>query len=94
MANLTFSMTIGGTSGSKSISPTNARALEFLDDLIVNFGEIDDGDGGKRPMTRAEVAQKYLDKLMAGQVEFARGLKHNRRKGEVTPSDDLVGDIG
>ncbi len=91
MANLTFSMTIGGTSGSKSISPTDTRALEFLDDLIVNFGEIDDGDGGTRPMTRTEVAQKYLDKLMAGQVEFARGLKHNRRKGEVTPSDDLVG---
>ncbi len=94
MANLTFSMTIGATSGSKAIAPTNARALEFLDDLIVNFGEVDDGDGGTRPMTRAEVAQKYLDKLMAGQAEFARGLKHNRRKGEVTPSDDLVGDMG
>ncbi len=91
MADLTFSITIGGTSGSKSISPTNTRALEFLDDLIVNFGPVDDGAGGTRPMTRAEVAQKYLDRLMAGAVGFARGLKHDRRKGKVTPSDDLLG---
>ena len=94
MANLTFSITVGATSVSKTIAPTTARMLEFLDDLIVNFGAIDDGAGGTRPMTRAEVAQHYLDKLMAGQVEFARGLKHNRRKGAVTPSDDLMGSAG
>ena len=93
MANLTFSMTIGGVSGSASISPSNARALEFLDDLIVHFGNIDDGEGGTRPMTRDEVALRYLDKLLAGQVEFARGLKHNRRKAAVTPSDDLEGNL-
>ena len=93
MANLTFEMTVGANSGSASISFANTRALEFLDDLIVHFGEIDDGGGGTRPMTRTEVAQRYLDKLMSGQIEFARGLKHNRRKAEVTPSDDLEGNL-
>ena len=86
MASMTFGMTIGGNSGDSSKSFTNTRALEFLDDLIAHFGEIDG-----ELITRAEVAQHYLDKLMAGQIEFARGLKHNRRKGEVTPSDDLEG---
>ena len=93
MAGMTFSMTIGGVSGSASISPSNTRSLEFLDELIGHLGEIDDGGGGTRPMTRTEVARRYRDKLMAGQVEFARGLKHNRRKAEVTPSDDLEGNL-
>ena len=91
MANLNFSITVGANTATADRSPSNTRTLEFLDDLIVHFGEIDDGAGGTRPMTRVEVGQHYLDQLMAGQIEFARGLKHNRRKAAVTPSDDLEG---
>ena len=86
MADLTFSMTIGATSGSRSIAPTDARALEFLDDLIVHFGEIDG-----ELMTRTEVAQHYLDKLMEGQVAFAKGLKQRRLDAAVSAADDLEG---
>ncbi len=88
MADLTFSMTIGVTSGSKTIAPTNTRALEFLDDLIVHFGEVIEGDG---PMTREQVAQHYLDQLMQGQINFAKGLKQRRLDATVTEADDLEG---
>lgn len=88
MADLTFSMTIGATSGSRSIAPTDARALEFLDDLIVHFGEVVEGAG---PMTRTEVANHYLEQLMAGQVAFARGLKQHRLDAAVSDADDLEG---
>ncbi len=86
MADLTFSMTIGATSGSRSIAPTDARALEFLDDLIVHFGEIDG-----ELMTRTEVAQHYLDKLMEGQVAFAKGLEQRRLDAAVAVATDLEG---
>ncbi len=91
MADLTFSMTIGANAGSKSIAPTDTRALAFLDDLIVHFGEIDDGAGGTRPMTRVEVAQRYMDKLMAGQVAFAKGLAQDRLDAAVSTATDLEG---
>ena len=93
MASLTIEFVVGAQTATVTKTFTDARAVVFLDDLIEHFGNIDDGSEGGRPMTRAEVAQRYLDKLLAGQIKWAQGLKHSRRKAEVTPSDDLEGNL-
>lgn len=91
MADFTVSASLGPQTYNASVSPADARMMEFLDDLIDHYGEIDDGAGGTRPMTRAEVGQKWLDDLVAGQVRFAKGLKQRRLNAAVTEADDLEG---
>lgn len=92
MASMSFTLTIGATTGTQTVNPTDARALEFLDDLrFIHYPEIDDGAGGTRPMTRVEAGTRYAQDLIAGQVEFARGLKQRRLDAEVAASDNLLG---
>ena len=93
MAIFTMSMTIGANTTTKTVSPTNARMLQFLDDIILVSPEVDDGAGGTRPMTQTEVAVEYLDKLMAGQVAWAKGLRQAELDKAVTAADDLVGGV-
>jgi len=92
MATLAFTFTIGGQSYSVNLPATDARALEFLDDLRNSvFPQVDDGAGGTRVMTRAEAGAEYMNRLAAGQVEYARGLKQQRLNAEVAQADDLTG---
>lgn len=92
MATLTFSLAIGAQTATRTVSPADARATEFLDDLrLYHYPEIDDGAGGTRPMTRTEVGLRYVQDVVAGQVEFARGLKQRRLNAEVAQADDLTG---
>lgn len=92
MATLAFQLTISGQTQTASAAPTDARALEFIDDLRnVHYPQVDDGAGGTRVMTRQEAGQKYLDDLRAGQIAFARGLKQRRLDAEVAAADDLLG---
>ncbi len=90
MATFDFSMTIGTTSGSETITTTNVRALEYLDDLReLHYSEIDDGSGGTRIMTRNEVAVHHLQGHRRGEIEFARALKQRRLDSGVAVGDDL-----
>ena len=58
MATFTMTMIIGANTTTKTISPTNARMLQFLDDIILVSPEVDDGAG---------------DRLWLGQPELPRG---------------------
>ena len=92
MATLTFNFTIGAQTDEQVVSPTDARALEFIDDLRnLSYPEVDDGSGGTRVMTRVEAGQKYVADLAAGQIAFAKGLKQQRLDAAVTVADDLEG---
>ena len=93
MADFTMTMTIGANTTTKTVSPTNARMLQFLDDIILVSPEIDDGAGGTRPMTQTEVAVEYLDRLMAGQVAWAKALRQDELDKAVVAADDLVGGV-
>ena len=94
MADFTMTMTIGANTTTKTVSPTNARMLQFLDDIRLGpFPEIDDGAGGTRPMTQTEVAVEYLERLMAGQVAWAKALRQDELDKAVVAADDLVGGV-
>ena len=91
MATFTITIAVGGISASATVSPSNARVTKFLDDMIENYPEVDDGSGGTRLMTRAEVADYYVDKLLGGQVEWAKGLERRRLAAGVDSATDLEG---
>ena len=79
MATFTFEMSIAGVTGSEVITTSDARAIEYLDDLRnLHYPEIDDGAGGTRVMTRQEVAEHHLAGHRRGEIEFARAKKQNR----------------
>ena len=84
MATLTFSLDIGANNTAKTISPTNARTLQFLDDLIAGpYADI------VPALTQTQAAQKWLDDLMAGQVLWAKGLRQHELDAAVTTATDL-----
>lgn len=88
MANLTISASVGPSSASFDVSPSDTRFLEFLDDLRnLHYPPKEDGT----VLTRVQAAQKWLNDLGRGQVEFARGLKQRRLDAEVSEADDLEG---
>ena len=86
MATLTFSLTVGANNTTATVSPTNARVLQFIDDLIA--GPYADEDP---VLTQTQASQKWLDDLMTGQVEWARGLRQYELNRTVVVADDLVG---
>ena len=86
MATLTFSAVVGANTSTATISPTNARMLQFLDDLIAGpYAPV----GTDPPLTRIEAAQKWMDDLMAGQVAWAKGLRQRELDAAVTTATDL-----
>lgn len=91
MATFTITFTVGAQTATATISPSDARVITFLDDLIANYPEVDDGVGGTRPMTRVEVGDFYVDKLLMGQVEWAKGLEQRRLDATVPDATDLEG---
>lgn len=86
MATLTFTLVVGAQTSTATISPTNARVGEFLDDLIAYYG-------GTPPLTQTQAADKWITDLMTGQVQFAKGLKQNRLNAAVAVADDLNGNV-
>jgi len=80
MATFSITLTVGGTSVTKTMSPTNARTVQFLDDLIAHqyTDEVDDGAGGTRPRTRDEVADHYLAQMMSGVHGMAKRVAQMR----------------
>ena len=95
MATLSFQLVVGGITVTKTISPSSARVLTFIDDMIAGpyNDEIDDGAGGTRPRTQEETATYWLDALMAGQVAWAKGLRQNALSAAVVVADDLEGNV-
>jgi len=95
MATLTFQLVVGGITVTEAISPSNARTLQFIDDLIAGpyNDEIDDGVGGTRPRTQEETAIYWLGNLMAGQVAWAKGLRQDELDKAVAVADDLEGNL-
>ncbi len=91
MATLTITLTVGAQTVTKTITFADARAVVFLDDLIANYPEVDDGSGGTRPMTREEVGDFYVDRLLMGQVEWAKGLAQRRLDAIKPVATDLEG---
>jgi len=91
MATLSFQLVVGGITVTKTITPTNARFLQFIDDMIAGpyNDEIDDGVGGTRPRTQEETAIYWLDALMAGQVAWAKGLRQHELDAAVATATDL-----
>ena len=88
MATVTFSMTVGANTATATISPTNARILQFLDDLIA--GPYADENP---PLTQTQAGQKWVDDLMAGQVQWAKGLRQDELDKAVVVADDLEGNV-
>ena len=91
MATFTMQMVVGAIDITKQITPTNARVQQFADDLIEYYPEIDDGGGGTRPMTQTEAVTKWLDDLMAGQVQWAKGLRQHEINAAVAVADGMLG---
>jgi len=84
MATLTFTLVVGATNATATISPTNVRMLQFIDDLIAGPYA-----GEDPPLTQTEAGQKWLDDLMAGQVAWAKGLRQHELDAAVTVATDL-----
>ena len=91
MAMLSFQLVVGGITVTKTITPTNARTLQLIDDMIAGpyNDEVDDGVGGTRPRTQEETAIYWLDNLMAGQIAWAKGLRQHELDAAVTTATDL-----
>ena len=88
MANLTFSLTIGANNTTATISPTNARTLQFIDDLIAG-----PYSGIVPALTQTQAGQKWLDDLMAGQIAWAKGIRQHALDKAVVVADDLEGNV-
>ena len=91
MATLSFQLVVGAITVTKTITPTNARVLQLIDDMIAGpyNDEVDDGVGGTRPRTQEETAIYWLDNLMAGQIAWAKGLRQHELDAAVTTATDL-----
>lgn len=87
MATVTFSLVVGANTTTATISPTNARVLQFLDDLIAGpYAPV----AGDPPLTQTQAGQKWVDDLMAGQVEWAKGLRQHELDAAVVVATDLL----
>ncbi len=91
MATFAITFTVGAQTVTKTITFADARAVVFLDDLIANYPEVDDGSGGTRPMTREEVGNYYVEKLLKGQAAWAKGLEQHRLDAIKPVATDLEG---
>ncbi len=91
MATFAITFTVGAQAATVTKTFADARVVVFLDDLIANYPEVDDGSGGTRPMTREEIGAFHVDKLLMGQVEWAKGLEQRRLDATVDPATDLEG---
>ena len=88
MATLTFTLVVGANNTTATISPSNARVLQFIDDLIAGPYANEDP-----PLTQTQAGQKWLDDLMAGQVAWAKGLRQHELNAAVAVADDLEGNV-
>jgi len=88
MATLTFTLVVGANNTTATISPSNARVLQFIDDLIAGPYANEDP-----PLTQTQAGQKWLDALMAGQVQWAKGLRQHELNAAVAVADDLEGNV-
>ncbi len=75
---LKISMSFGASTVEATRSPSAAAMLQFVDDLIPTFGEVDDGAGGERPMTRMEAAQEFLNEQVSNIKSRSRNLERDR----------------
>ena len=91
MASRTSEYTVGAQTATVTKTFGDARAVVFLDDLIENYPEIDDGNDGTRPMTREEVADHWTGLRLTGQIEWAKGLEKRRLDAAVADPTDLEG---
>ena len=91
MAKISITLTVGAVSITKTISPPNARVVEFLDDLIEHqyTDEVDDGNNGLRKRTREEVADLYLTKILEGVHGMARRVEQMRLDKVAARARDL-----
>ena len=91
MAKISFTLTVGTVSITKTISPSNARVVEFLDDLIEHqyTDEVDDGNDGLRKRTQEEVADLYLSKMLEGVQGMARRVEQMRLDKVAARARDL-----
>ena len=87
MATFSMQMVVGAINITKQITPTNARVQQFADDLIAQYPV-------ETPALTQETAiTKWLDDLMAGQVQWAKGLRQNELDAAVAVADDLEGNV-
>ena len=87
MATFTMQMIVGPVTVTKTISPANARVQQFADDLIAQYPV-------ETPALTQETAiTKWLDDLMAGQVQWAKGLRQHEINAAVAVADDLEGNV-
>ncbi len=92
MAEFTITLVVGVQTATITRTFTDVRALRFLDDLIENFPEVPDGPGTTRPMTRPEVGDAYVLKVMQGQIVWSKGLEQARLDSDVdNTATDLEG---
>ncbi len=78
MADVAITMSVGATSASATLSPSDARMVEFVDDLVAVAGPVPDGLGGERPVTRQEAADLFVEDVLSQMVSRARNLKRDR----------------
>ncbi len=78
MADVLISMSVGAVTASATRSPSNARMVEFVDDLVAVSAPVPDGIGGERPVTRQEAADQFAEDVLSQMVSRARNLKRDR----------------
>ncbi len=78
MADVSVMMRVGAVIASATRSPTDARMVEFVDDLVAVSGMVPDGGGGERPVTRQEAADQFAEDVLSQMVSRARNLKRDR----------------
>lgn len=93
MATYSITLTVGANVLTKTITPDDAVAVQFFDDLIAfHFtDEVDDGDGGIRPRTRDEVADLLLTKQMQGLHGLKKRVEQMRLDTTKIQATDLEG---
>ncbi len=87
MATFTFSMTVGATTASDTLTVPDAKAVEFLD-LLRNLRY---ASGGAVP-TRAQAATKFIDKMTKEPIAEYRRLKEEEARiaRNTRPDTDLT----
>ncbi len=83
-----ISMSFGASTVEATRSPSAAAMLQFVDDLIPTFGEVDDGAGGERPMTRLEAAQEFVNDEISKVKSRSRNLARDRLARPARGIDD------
>ncbi len=78
MADVSVIMSVGTVTASATLSPSNARMIEFVDDLVAVSGLVPDGGGGERPVTRQEAADQFVEDVLSQLVGRAKNLKRDR----------------